>query len=195
MPDIPDQPITNTFGMRGGVTGAIAAAAQQSGVDTQLLHSIAFHESGGNPNQTTGTHHGLFNLTKDEFAKYGPPGGSIWSAQDNAIAAANQMKDLQGRFQRDTGRAPTHGESYLMYQQGYEGAKALAANPNAPAWQTMKQFHATDQGAQKTIWRNLTPDAQRQFGSVQNVSGSQFVNFWSQQIGGPSSSDFGAGFF
>ena len=160
----------------------ITAAAEKVGMLPEFLARISQIESSGNPNKRTGSYVGEFQLSQADFKKYGGT-GSITDPAQNAMAAANKFADLSRQFSAKTGREPTAGELYLMHQQGAGGAMAHIENPDRPAWQSMA---STAEGRQKgeawakqAIWGNLTPEAKRQFGSVDNVTSRQFVEFWS----------------
>jgi hypothetical protein len=63
----------------------IKRAAEAFGVNATFMEAIAKIESDFGPKQKTGSYVGLFQLSKDEFAKYGS--GDILNVRDNAIAA------------------------------------------------------------------------------------------------------------
>src|SRR5881392_50367 len=117
------------------VSDAITTAATQAGVDPTTMLRIATIESGGNPNARTGSYQGLFQLSGDEFRKYG--GGDINNTADNANAAARKIAAESSQFQAQYGRAPTPTDIYMIHQQGAAGYGAHLANPDAPAWQNM----------------------------------------------------------
>jgi uncharacterized protein (TIGR02594 family) len=175
-----------------GAPPHVVAAAERVGMEPAFLAQVRQIESSGNPNKRTGSYAGEFQLSEADFRKYGGK-GSITDPEQNALAAANKFADLSKKFTARFNREPTPGELYLMHQQGEGGAAAHISNPDRPAWQSMA---STAEGRQRgeawakqAIWGNLTPEAKRQFGSVDNVTSRQFVEFWSGRVeGGPSPS-------
>lgn len=166
--------------VKPAISEAITKVAMSAGMEPTVLKAIAEVESGGNPARKTGSYKGLFQLSEADFRKYGGK-GSITDPEQNAIAAANKFRDLASRFEREYGRSPSPGELYLMHQQGVSGANAHFKNPDLPAWQNMAKF-GSDSWAKKAIWGNLTPAAKKQFGSVNNVTSRDFVQFWMNRI-------------
>ncbi|WP_136626664.1 transglycosylase SLT domain-containing protein, partial [Bradyrhizobium macuxiense] len=98
---------------------AIADAAKKYGLDANMLRGIASIESNMHPqsnwNRAT-QYKGLFQMGRDEWAKYGS--GSIYNAHDNAMAAAHMLSDHAKEFKRRFGRDPTPSELYMIHQQG-----------------------------------------------------------------------------
>jgi hypothetical protein len=88
----PDKKPTDTVldSLRGISVGApieeIKRASEAFGLDFNFMKAVAKIESDFDPKQRTGSYIGLFQLSKDEFAKYGS--GDILDARDNAVAAA-----------------------------------------------------------------------------------------------------------
>ena len=167
--------------------GSGAKQQTSDGGSQSFMSRVAQIESSGDPTKRTGSYAGLFQLSEADFRKYGGK-GSITDAEQNTIAATAKFKDLAQKFEAKTGRAPNDGELYLMHQQGEGGAIAHISNPDQPAWQSMA---GTAEGrskgeawAKQAIWGNLTPEAKKQFGSVENVTSKQFVEFWSKKVGG-----------
>ena len=66
----------------------IKRASDAFGLDFNFMRAVARVESDFDPKQRTGSYIGLFQLSKDEFAKYGS--GDILNARDNAVAAADR---------------------------------------------------------------------------------------------------------
>ena len=64
----------------------IKRASDAFGLDFNFMKAVAKIESDFDPKQRTGSYVGLFQLSNNEFAKYGS--GDILNARDNAIAAA-----------------------------------------------------------------------------------------------------------
>lgn len=99
---------------------AIRRAAKEAGVDVNTMRGIASIESGMNPssNANRGTQYkGLYQIGHDEWRRTGQ-GGNIYSAEDNAMAAARLFRENSRQFENRYGRAPTDTELYLMHQQG-----------------------------------------------------------------------------
>ena len=168
----------------GNPRDEIREAASLYGLDLAMMMSIAKVESNFNPRARTGSYKGLFQLTDDEFEKYGD--GSIWDARDNARAAAHLFLVQPEKFKSALGHYPDHAERYIVHQQGIEAAIEHYTHPERVAWQSMC---ATDEGVlkgehwcRKCIWRNLLPQWKRTFGSVEKVSSGEFVRLWTGQI-------------
>lgn len=171
---------------------AIGRASAAAGVPEAVLRTFAKIESGGDPEARTGSYKGLFQLSDAEFKKHG--GGNIYSADDNAMAAARKLKNEAAEFQSKYGRPPTATDLYLVHQQGEAGYAAHMANPEAPAWQNMA---STGEGRQKgagwaklAIWGNIPDDMKKRFpGGVDSVTSADFIKIWDekvQRIGGGS---------
>jgi hypothetical protein len=76
---------------------------------------------------------GLYQIGRDEWNRSGQ-GGNIYSAHDNAMAAARLFVENKRQFSDRFGREPTDTELYLMHQQGLgfytRGAMTnIAGNP------------------------------------------------------------------
>ncbi len=168
------------------VAGVVDDAATQAGVNPALLRTIAAIESGGRPNAVTGSYKGLFQLSDEEFRRYG--GRNIMDPGENARVAALKLRDEIGNFRQQYGRDPSPTEIYLTHQQGEAGLAAHLANPNAPAWQNMA---STGEGRQKgpawaraAIWGNVPDDVKARYGSVDNITSAQFVQLWQRKVEG-----------
>jgi hypothetical protein len=162
----------------------IRQAASLYGLDPTMMMSIAKVESNFNPRARTGSYKGLFQLSDDEFKKYGD--GSIWDARDNARAAAHMFLVQAEKFKSALGHYPDYAERYMVHQQGIQGAIEHYTHPERVAWQSMC---ATDEGVlkgeqwcRKCIWRNLLPQWKRTFGSVEKISSGDFVVLWTGRI-------------
>jgi hypothetical protein len=176
-------------GLRTTPAGAAAIdkAASETGLDVNMLRQFAKIESGGNPNAVTGSYKGLFQMSKEEFEKYG--GGNIFNEDDNARAAARKLAAESKRFFTAYGRPATAGDLYLVHQQGEAGYAAHLSNPTAPAWQNML---STGEGkakgaawAKAAIWGNIPDQVKAQFpGGVETVSSAQFVAYWKGRVSG-----------
>ena len=162
----------------------IRQAASLYGVDLAMMMSIAKVESNFNPRARTGSYKGLFQLSDDEFRKYGS--GSIWDARDNARAAAHMFLVQAEKFNWALGHYPDYAERYMVHQQGIDGAIEHYSHPGRVAWQSMC---ATEEGVlkgeqwcRKAIWRNLLPQWKRTFGKVEKISSGDFVKLWTGRI-------------
>jgi hypothetical protein len=171
-------------------------AAAAYGLNPDELRRVMMIESGGNPRATTGSYHGLFQLSNSEFNKYG--GGDINNPVDNANAAARKMASERAAFTQQYGRQPDAADSYLIHQQGVGGAAAHMANPEAPAWQNM---YSTGEGrergpgwARQAIWGNIPDNAsaspsfnKAMFpGGVDTVTSQDFMDGWRRKVLGQS---------
>ncbi|HEX4044007.1 MAG TPA: hypothetical protein VHY10_20090 [Xanthobacteraceae bacterium] len=101
------------------------------------------------------------------------------SITQNAQALVHEAEDNAPQLTKVLGRQPTAAELYLAHQQGLGGAMAQLRNPDRPAWQNLA---ATSEGQRKgaawaraAVWGNMTASAKAQFGSVDNVTGANFV--------------------
>lgn len=162
----------------------IGQAASLYNVDLAMMLSIAKVESNFNPRARTGSYKGLFQLSDTEFEKYGD--GSIWDARDNARAAAHMFLVQAEKFKWALGHYPDYAERYVVHQQGIQGAIEHYTHPERVAWQSMC---ATDEGVlkgekwcRKCIWRNLSPQWKRTFGSVEKISSGDFISLWTGRI-------------
>jgi hypothetical protein len=167
------------------IEDAIQRAARAQGVDPARLRAFVMIESGGNPNNRTGSYRGLLQLSPQEFSKHGGQ-GSIFDVDANLNAGAIKLKAESADFERRYGRPPTAGEVYLQHQQGVGGAAAHLANPEKPAWQNM---YSTAEGRQKgpgwarqAIWGNVPSDVRKQYGSVDNITSGQFADLWNTKV-------------
>lgn len=160
--------------------------AADTGVDPDYLARIMKIESGGDPNNRTGSYRGLFQLSPSEFAKYGGT-GNIYDPEQNARAAANKTAAEAQAFQEKFGRAPTSTDLYMTHQQGEGGYAQHIAAPDAPAWQNM---YATAEGQQKgpgwakqAIWGNIPDNLKPRFGSVNNVTSQDLIDIYARKLG------------
>ena len=166
---------------------AIAQVAQQYGLDPQMLRRTVQIESSGNPRASTGSYHGLMQLSNSEFNRYAP-GGNIWSSLDNLRAGAAKMAaEMQG-FADTHGRQPTPTDFYLNHQQGSGGLAMHLAYPDRPAWQNM---YMTGEGqakgpdwARRAVWGNVPDADKKRFGSVENLTSRDFYNLWRNKVEG-----------
>ena len=148
------------------------------------MKTVAKIESGFNPKQRTGSYIGLFQLSKNEFEKYGS--GDILVPRDNTVAAALKFMTEAILFEMFTHRKPTLNDLYLIHQQGVDGAAEHVSHPNRLAWRSMC---ATDEGKEKgekwckrAIWGNTLPAIKRIWKNVNNVTSGAFVAMWQQRV-------------
>ncbi len=186
--DMPDQVEGAPAGkasLPGGVGELVDQAAAKHGLDPNLLRAYVKVESGGNPRNVTGSYKGLFQLSEEEFRKYGGT-GDIFDPVANAEAGAAKIKAESAEFEKRMGRPPSAAEIYMIHQQGAAGAAAHAASPDRPAWQSML---STGEGrqkgeawAKKAIWGNVPDDMKGRFGSVENLTSGDFVKMWEGKL-------------
>jgi len=136
-------------------------------------------ESSGDPNQVTGRYKGLLQLDDKEFRANGGT-GSIFDPEQNIMAGVNKLSREKLQFEQKYGRPATMQDLYLVHNQGAAGYGAHLRNPDAPAWQNMA---GTLEGKQKgpnwakaAIWGNLPKSVQAKYGSVENVTGQNFID-------------------
>jgi hypothetical protein len=162
----------------------IRRVADVLGLDFTFMKTVAKIESGFNPKQRTGSYIGLFQLSKNEFEKYGS--GDLRESRDNTVAAALKMMTEAILFEMFTRRKPSLNDLYLIHQQGVDGAAEHISHPNRLAWRSMC---ATDEGKEKgekwckrAIWGNTLPAIKRVWKTVNNVTSDAFVGMWQQRV-------------
>jgi hypothetical protein len=162
----------------------IKRASDAFGLNFNFMRTVARIESDFNPKQRTGSYIGLFQLSKEEFAKYGS--GDILNARDNAVAAAYKFATEDILFELSTHKKATFSDLYLIHQQGTQGAEEHVNHPNRIAWKSMC---ATDEGKTKgekwckrAIWENTLPSVKRVWKSVENLTSGVFLNMWQNQV-------------
>jgi|tagenome__1003787_1003787.scaffolds.fasta_scaffold20615623_1 hypothetical protein len=154
------------------------------GLDFTFMKAVAKIESGFNPKQRTGSYIGLFQLSRNEFEKYGT--GDIVDPRDNTVAASLKFMTEAILFEMFTHRKPTLNDLYLIHQQGIDGAAEHVRHPKRLAWQSMC---ATDEGKEKgekwckrAIWGNTLPAVKRVWKNVNKVTSAAFVAMWQQRV-------------
>jgi hypothetical protein len=162
----------------------IKRASDAFGVDFGFMRTVAKIESDFNPKQRTGSYIGLYQLSKNEFAKYGS--GEITSTRDNAIAAAYKFATEAVLFESDTHKKPSFSDLYLIHQQGWQGAAEHVSQPDRIAWKSMC---ATGEGREKgerwckrAIWLNTLPTIKHIWKSVNNLTSGTFVAMWRERV-------------
>ena len=169
---------------QGTVIEEIKRAADAFGLDFNFMKTVAKFESDFDPKNRTGQYIGLFQLSKQEFAKYGS--GEITNARDNAVAAAYKFVNEATLFELDTHRNPSPSDLYLIHQQGWQGASEHVLHPERVAWQSMC---ATDEGKEKgerwckrAIWGNTLPAIKHVWKSVDKITSAAFVQMWRDRV-------------
>jgi hypothetical protein len=162
----------------------IKRAADAFGLDSNFMKAVAKIESGFDPKQRTGSYIGLFQLSKDEFNKFGS--GKIVDSRDNAVAAAYKLITEGILFEWVTHRKPTLSDLYLIHQQGWEGAAEHINQPDRIAWKSMC---ATSEGLEKgekwckrAIWGNTIPAVKHESKSVDKLTSAAFVGMWRERV-------------
>ena len=158
--------------------------APEGATPANELDVIAQIESGGRANARTGRYKGKFQLSDEEFQKYG--GGDIYNAADNERAASAKLEAQKAAFRRRHDRNPSLTELYMMHQQGEGGAEAHMAHPERPAWLNM---YSTAEGrrkgpewARKAIWGNVPSDMKGRFGGASSITSQEFMDMWHEKI-------------
>jgi len=167
------------------IDAAIEKHARATGIDPGYLRAAVDIESGGDPNNVTGSYIGLGQLSKEEFAKYGGK-GDIRDPDENLRVFAVKTAAERDDFKRRHGRDPSPVEIYLAHQQGQGGLDAHLKNPDAPAWQNMA---STAEGREKgprwaklAIWGNVPDKDKARFGSVDNMTSKDFMDIWAGRV-------------
>jgi hypothetical protein len=162
----------------------IKRAADAFGLDSNFMKAVAKIESGFDPKQRTGSYIGLFQLSKEEFDKFGS--GQIRDSRDNAVAAAYKVIAEGILFEWVTHRKPTLSDLYLIHQQGWEGAAEHINQPDRIAWKSMC---ATSEGVEKgekwckrAIWGNTIPAVKHEWKSVDKLTSAAFVEMWRERV-------------
>ena len=162
----------------------IKRASEAFGLDFIFMKAVAKIEFDFDTKQRTGSYIGLFQLSDNEFAKYGS--GNILDARDNAVAAAYKFTTEAILFEMDTHKKPTLSDIYLIHQQGIQGAAEHVSHPDRIAWKSMC---ATDEGREKgekwckrAIWANALPAFKHIWKSVDSVTSGAFVKMWQERV-------------
>jgi hypothetical protein len=162
----------------------IKRASDAFGLDSNFMKAVAKIESGFDPKQRTGSYIGLFQLSKEEFNKFGS--GQIRDPRDNSVAAAYKVIAEGILFEWVTHRKPTMSDLYLIHQQGWEGAAEHINQPDRIAWKSMC---ATSEGVEKgekwckrAIWGNTTPAVKHEWKSVDKLTSGAFVEMWRERV-------------
>ncbi len=101
------------------VDQAIVDAARAHHLDPNTMRAVASIESDMNPSSNANRatqYKGLYQIGRDEWRRFGE--GNIYSAHDNAMAAARMFEANRNQFREHFHRDPTDAELYMMHQQG-----------------------------------------------------------------------------
>ena len=156
------------------VEAALAEASRRAGVPIETLRAYVTVESSGDPNARTGSYKGLFQLSDSEFRRHGGS-GSIFDANENAMAAARKIRAESIQFERQYGRPPTAFDLYMTHQQGPSGYAAHLSNPQGAAWENIRQYYRSDAIAKQAVWGNIPAEVRQRYGRVENVPSSEFL--------------------
>jgi hypothetical protein len=169
------------------VHSTIEQVAKETGFDPDKLKAIVSIESGGRAGVSTGSYHGLLQLSQAEFQKYGK-GGNIMDPASNLRAGVASLQAKEAGFKREFGREPSATELYLMHQQGEAGLRAHEKNLDGLAWKSMA---STGEGRQKgerwaklAVWGNVPTDMRKLVGSVDQITSRQFIAVWMHKLEG-----------
>src|SRR4029453_980764 len=168
--------------------------ASRVGIDPAWMRKIMRIESGGNPQNVTGSYKGLFQLSTREFNRHGGS-GNILDPEQNTMAAANKLAKEKLAFKEKYGRDPKLADLYLIHQQGEGGYAAHMANPDQPAWKSML---STGEGkakgenwAKAAIWGNIPDAEKKKFGSAENVTAKDLGSLWGSKVEGTKFEGYG----
>lgn len=159
-------------------TSPITGKSQQD--YTRALIQI---ESGGNPNNRTGSNFGLGQFSRDQWRHFGITPSNWRDPGVQARAIQQEARENTAALRGVLGRDPTAAELYIAHQQGLGGAKALlGASPNTPAWQSVRRFYNSDGVAQKAIHGNIPSDNSLRRVPADQVTTGQFVQMWTDRF-------------
>ncbi len=148
-------------------------------------------ESGNNPNQRTGSYAGLgqFSTRAADQPRLRrladlPPGVAFdpYNPDHAKRAASGEAMENAIGLRNALGRDPEGWELYMAHQQGLGGVKQHELNPDRPAWENM--FNTAEGRAKGTgwskaaIWGNMSKSMRSRFGSVEAVTGQDFLDAW-----------------
>lgn len=101
------------------VDQAIVDAARAHHLDVNTMRAIASIESDMTPSSNANRptqYKGLYQIGHEEWRRFGE--GNIYSARDNAMAAARMFEVNRAQFREHYHRDPTDAELYMLHQQG-----------------------------------------------------------------------------
>jgi len=129
--------------------GILTAAGRLQGVPNKTVLGMGAIESkfGTIKDRPKSQYQGLTQIGNWEFNNYADDVSkqlgklNPWA---NAQAGVNYMGHLSDRYQKKFDRAPTTGDVYGMYNQGYGGYTSLRANPDALASDVVGLSHVRE---------------------------------------------------
>jgi hypothetical protein len=167
--------------INGGV-GAGSAVAAAAGIPANsngpvnaspdaYVNRLFKIESGGDPNNKTGSNYGLAQFSYADMKGLGFS-NPLDPAQARGATLA-EMNRNAAPLAALLGRGATPGEFYLAHQQGLAGASDLLKNPDMPAWQAIRGRYGSDAIAQQAITGN---------GGTLDMTSKQFSDMWVQKF-------------
>ncbi len=130
-------------------------------------------ESGGDPNNKTGSNFGLAQFGYADMKRFGL--SDPFDPGQATTAALKEMQQNRAALTAALGRPVTDADLYLAHQQGLAGSEALFKNPDMPAWQAIRPYYSSDNMAQLAITGNA--------GNL-NMTSSQFTSMWQSRFNG-----------
>ncbi len=126
-----------------------------------LINKVA-SETGVNPNFLRGTasietNFGANLGTRGNIGQLNPKEYQFNSKEDEVRGMAMKVAEAQQVAQKTLGREPSFWETYLCYQQGAAGGKAILENANDPnirAVDVIRKFYKSDKIAESAITGN-----------------------------------------
>ena len=133
------------------IKAQVETIAVEYGINPRTFTTIAKIESNFDAaaiNRQSGAC-GVFQFMPGTARQYGLP--NCRNAEANIRAAARLLLDNQRAFVQAFGRKPTGGESYLMHQQGADGAIKLLRHPNVLATSIIGKQAVIQNGGKPTM--------------------------------------------
>jgi len=153
----------------------------RTGIDAAYIKRVAQIENSERAGGCTGSYCGIMQLSESEFRRGGGT-GSRFDPEQSIMAATNIWQQQALAFKEKYGRDPTHGERYLMHNQGVGGLDAHMANPDRPAWQNM---YSTGEGQKKGQgWSKLAVRLNTPGGGGENITSQEFMDRWDKKFTG-----------
>jgi hypothetical protein len=149
----------------------------------QFRQTVAQIESSNNPNNRTGNQYGLYQFSPDQFRDLGITNWRDRGQQDRALTIETTRN--RQAFVNQIGREPTGADLYMMHQQG-AGAINHLRNPDAPAWQNMRDTaegrQKGDRWARAAISGNIPRDDPLKRVPVDQITSKQFTDMWARKF-------------
>lgn len=141
-------------------------------------------ESNNNPSATKGSYRGLGQFSKDLEKKYGINDQNWQDPTAQINAAAQHTAGNAQEFKKRFGYDPSHGQLYLMHQQGTTGGMNLMGqDPDAPAWKTIKESAGIDDNtAKQRIIQNLPAGSSISKKDVNKITNDEFTKLWTNRF-------------